>query len=182
MKQNLSFHKAKSWGRTRTDHFGILKSFFCTVYIKWFLSLGQNVRQLSRLKKPTYTYPSLRFSMRLKESIIWYLALAMDIASDSWTRRPGFESHQGMGIVGNHSNAVVYNRLNMHCLCVPDYADFWDNWFYSLELSSMPTETGAHGLRDHERSWEVVRYIQSLEHLKTPCLITVSFPVTWNQY
>jgi hypothetical protein len=36
---------------------------------------------------------------------------AVDIASASGTRRPGFESRQGIRFLGKHSS-------NMHCLCV----------------------------------------------------------------
>jgi hypothetical protein len=43
---------------------------------------------------------------------------AVDIASASRTRRPGFESRQGIRFLGKHSYAVVYKWLNMHCLCV----------------------------------------------------------------
>jgi hypothetical protein len=35
------------------------------------------------------------------------------------TNRPGFESRQGIRfLLKCQSNAVVYNRLNVHCLCV----------------------------------------------------------------
>jgi hypothetical protein len=32
----------------------------------------------------------------------------VDIASASGTRRPGFESRQGIMFLGNHSSSVVY--------------------------------------------------------------------------
>jgi hypothetical protein len=32
-------------------------------------------------------------------------------------RSPGFESRQGIRFLGRHSNAVIYNRVNMHSLC-----------------------------------------------------------------
>jgi hypothetical protein len=43
---------------------------------------------------------------------------AVDIAFASGTRRPVFESRQGIRFLGKHSSAVVYNWLNMNCLCV----------------------------------------------------------------
>jgi hypothetical protein len=42
---------------------------------------------------------------------------AIDIASASGTRRPGFESRQGITFLGKHSSAVLYKLLDMHCLC-----------------------------------------------------------------
>jgi hypothetical protein len=42
----------------------------------------------------------------------WRRRGAEDIASASRTRRPGFESRQGMRFLGKHSSAVVYTYLN----------------------------------------------------------------------
>jgi hypothetical protein len=42
---------------------------------------------------------------------------AMDIASASGMRRPGFESRQGIRFLGKHSNAVVY-KLTQYALFV----------------------------------------------------------------
>jgi hypothetical protein len=50
----------------------------------------------------------------------WRLG-ALDIASASGMRRPGFESRRGIRFLGKHSSAVVYKMTyicNMHCLCV----------------------------------------------------------------
>jgi hypothetical protein len=41
---------------------------------------------------------------------------AVDIASASGSRRPGFESRQGIRFLGKQSSAV--DLICMHCLCV----------------------------------------------------------------
>jgi hypothetical protein len=44
---------------------------------------------------------------------------AMDIASDSGTRGPGFESHQGIRFLGKHCSDVVYKMPYEVCIvCV----------------------------------------------------------------
>jgi hypothetical protein len=52
----------------------------------------------------------------IKAALPWWRG-AVDIASSSGTRRPGFESRQGK-VFGKHSSAVEYKYLNMHCLCI----------------------------------------------------------------
>jgi hypothetical protein len=43
---------------------------------------------------------------------------AVDIAFASGTEDPGSNPARVLGFLGSHSNTVVYNLLNMHCLCV----------------------------------------------------------------
>jgi hypothetical protein len=43
---------------------------------------------------------------------------AVNIASASGTRRPGFESHQGIRFLGKHSSAVVYKNDLTSIACV----------------------------------------------------------------
>jgi hypothetical protein len=44
---------------------------------------------------------------------------AVDIATASGTRRPGFESRQGIRFLGKHSSAVVYKITYIICIvCV----------------------------------------------------------------
>jgi hypothetical protein len=42
---------------------------------------------------------------------------AVDIASASGTRRPGFESRQGIRFLGKHGNAVAY-KMTLYALFV----------------------------------------------------------------
>jgi hypothetical protein len=43
---------------------------------------------------------------------------AVDIASASGKRRPGFESRQGIRFLGKHSSAVVYKNDLIRIVCV----------------------------------------------------------------
>jgi hypothetical protein len=43
---------------------------------------------------------------------------AEDIASASGTKRPGFESHQSIRLLGKHVSAVVYKKPTQYALCV----------------------------------------------------------------